>query len=130
MKFILICLAGALGTGIRYLTYLGCRGLFNTHFPIATFAVNIFGSILVGIVLAENYRQGVLPTSNQLIFTVGFLGAFTTYGTFCYESLYLYAHRGLMSAAIYCGASILFGLLAAGVGIWLGTMLTVAQTGR
>lgn len=80
-------------------------------FPIATFVVNILGSLLFGFIVGLD-----LPETMHSLFTTGFLGAFTTFSTFSYESIQLIEKRHYLTAAIY----IVSTLMIAVVGVWVG----------
>lgn len=118
MKLILICLGGALGTGLRYCTYLASRAVFTTYFPVATLLVNTLGSFLIGLLLADNFNLDKAPTEIQTIITIGILGGFTTFAVFSYEALYLWRNYSFMAALLYIFAMLLFGLVAVYLGIW------------
>jgi CrcB protein len=108
--------AGGTGCVVRYLVNLavGVRG-----FPIATLIVNLAGSFLIGFVLQLALVRSDFPVNLRLALTTGFLGGFTTYSSFNFETTQLvlegHAARGLANVA-----GTLFGALAAGLlGMWL-----------
>lgn len=112
MKLLLIALCGGLGAVARYGVGLtvGARS-----FPWATLAINISGSLLLAVLLTI----GVEKQWSDLItapVAVGFLGAYTTFSTFSYETFTLARLDRPFEAVAYVVASTLGGLLAAWVG--------------
>jgi len=85
-KILLICLAGALGALARYWLAGAVYGLLGRDFPWGTFAVNILGCFLFGLIWVMSEERGILSPQFRLIALVGFMGAFTTFSTFIFES--------------------------------------------
>lgn len=113
---------GAVGATARYLI----DGLVGTRFPGAmpwgTFAVNMSGSLLLGL-LTGLVTFGGAPLAVKEILGTGFCGAYTTYSTFSFETLRLVEERSLYQALANVLASFAVGLLAAGGGLALGAWL-------
>ena len=109
-RFLLVCLGGALGSGIRY--------LIGAALPYGTLLVNLLGSMLIAIAL-----ESMRPTEVRLMLTAGFLGGFTTYSTFNEETLHLMRAGAWGMAAANVLATVV-GCLAAGMlGFWLARAL-------
>lgn len=88
-RFLLVCLGGAIGTGLRYLTGgLAARWL-GADFPYGTLIVNVVGSFLIGLVQEIGATTAVLSESTRLFLTVGIMGGLTTYSAFSYETVRL-----------------------------------------
>lgn len=85
-KLILIAVAGAIGTLARY--FLGglVQRLYGGAFPWGTFAVNMSGTFLFGLVWALAEERLVISGEARAIILVGFMGAFTTFSTFMFET--------------------------------------------
>ena len=111
--FLLVCAAGAAGTGARYLVALGMASMTKRTFPFAVLAVNVIGSFAIGAVTAWAYRRGV-PAPVLAMITTGFLGGFTTYSAFNYDLTMYIAEGAVAKAALYAmlmvGGCILAGL--------------------
>src|SRR5262245_5161477 len=109
MKILLIGVAGAAGALTRYAiaTAFGVR-----NFPWATFVINITGSFLLGLLLALAIERQWSETT-VIPLAVGFLGAYTTFSTFEYETFTLLRTDRVPAAALYVGLSVGTGLLAA-----------------
>lgn len=88
-RFLLICLGGAIGTGLRYLTSgLAARWL-GADFPYGTLIVNIVGSFLIGLIQQIGIASLLIPDATRLFLTVGIMGGLTTYSSFSYETVRL-----------------------------------------
>jgi len=121
-RFFWICLGGAAGTAARYLLGGWLLGLLRTSFPYGTLAVNLLGSFLVGAVMHVSLATELIGPTLRLALTTGFLGGFTTYSTFNYETV-----RYLREGALYLGLVNLGVMsLACLVGGFLGVALAQA----
>jgi len=110
MNTLLIILGASIGAPARYAIDQYLRR-FTTK-PYGTFSVNVLGSFLIG--LTFNSSESI----NGLI-AIGFAGAFTTWSTFMLDLYLAYELRRHKDALINVGASLIFGLLAAWVGVQL-----------
>lgn len=114
--------AGALGALARYLLGRFIAERANTAFPWGTFAINISGAFLIGLLFALA-GQKFLAAWLQVILATGFLGGYTTFSTMSWEGLQLARGGSTRQSALYLGASVALGLLAAALGIGLGWLL-------
>jgi CrcB protein len=103
-RFLWICLAGALGTGSRYLIGLWAVQRLGTSFPYGTWMVNVTGCFLIGLVAQTALTLSNFPPTLRLALTTGFLGGLTTYSSFAYETTKL-AQQGSFGAALLNFAS-------------------------
>lgn len=87
-------------------------------FPFATLTVNIIGCLLIGVVFGFGAKGGITPDW-RLFLATGILGGFTTFSAFSYETVHMLQNGQISSAIAYVLASVLLGLLATFVGIWL-----------
>ena len=113
---------GAAGTAARYFLGGWLLGLLGTAFTYGTLAVNVLGSILVGGVMHVSLATDLIGPTLRLALTTGFLGGFTTYSAFNYETVHY-----LREGAFYLGF-LNFGLmsLACLAGGFLGVTLAQA----
>lgn len=119
MKFILLVgLGGGVGSIARYLISQAIESRVLTSFPYGTFAVNVIGCFIIGIIYALSTRGAVVPEWRILLAT-GFCGGFTTFSSFSYETLTLIQEGQVFNPLLYLGTSVLFGLFAAYLGILL-----------
>ncbi|HEX9981185.1 MAG TPA: fluoride efflux transporter CrcB [Flavobacterium sp.] len=114
----LVAAGGAIGSTLRYMTTLVVNRYFSGSFPVATFIANIAGCILIGLFIGLLSKNGVQNDNLKLFLVTGFCGGYTTFSAFGYENFSLMQHNNL-SVAI--GLSVIFGLLAVGFGLFLGS---------
>ncbi|EPD63119.1 fluoride efflux transporter CrcB [Streptomyces sp. HGB0020] len=116
MNWLLVVAGAAVGAPVRYLTDRAVQSRHDTVFPWGTFAVNVCGSLILGL-LTGAVSAGAAGSHLQLLIGTGLCGALTTYSTFSYETLRLTeTGAGLYAAANVVG-SVLAGLGAAFVGV-------------
>ncbi|KQX64619.1 fluoride efflux transporter CrcB [Paenibacillus sp. Root444D2] len=113
-----IGLAGILGAIARF----GLSSLWNpttaSVFPWGTFFCNLTGCLILGfITFAEKLP---IPTKLRLPITTGFIGSFTTFSTFSYETMSMLNHGHMILAALYVLGSLWGGLGAAWLGVHIG----------
>jgi CrcB protein len=111
--FVLVCLAGALGTGARFGLSTGIGILLGTHFPYGTVVVNVLGSFLIAVVAYVSTAGDLITPTTRLVLTTGFLGGFTTYSAFNQETL-VCLQQSLWARAIANVGVTLVACLAAG----------------
>lgn len=85
-KLALIALAGALGTLSRYFLGGALQRLYGGSFPLGTFAVNMAGTFLFGLIWSLAEDRLVISGEARAIVLVGFMGAFTTFSSFMFET--------------------------------------------
>jgi CrcB protein len=112
LGFGVACSAGAV---TRYLLDGAIRGRAGGRFPWGIWAVNVSGSLLLGLLAGA--EVGGVPL---LVAGTGFCGAYTTFSTFAYESVTLAEDGRRDLAAANAVGSVAAGLAAAAAGIWLG----------
>ncbi|MFK7782263.1 fluoride efflux transporter CrcB [Psychroserpens sp.] len=117
-QLLLVFLGGGFGSMLRFI--IG-KWLNNSEngIPYGTFAANIIGSLLIGIILGLAAKNETLSQSQTLLLATGFCGGFTTFSTFAYENHVFLKSGDFMSFAIYTIASFGIGFLAVFFGIWL-----------
>lgn len=120
-----ICVAGAAGTGARYVIATWAAQRFGSAFPYGTMIVNISGCFAIAAVMHAALTLSWPPLVRSAI-TIGFLGGLTTYSSFNYETSRL-LEEGAAGAAAFNAVGTLFGAFAAG---WLGMLCARALLGR
>lgn len=117
-----IAFGGAIGSVARYLIDGWVLRLAGTHFPFGTFAVNVLGCLVFGIVAgAADERFMVAPTGRAFIL-IGILGGFTTFSTFTFETLQLVRDAQFARATVNVTGQCILAFLA----MWAG--YTAART--
>lgn len=117
-QLILVFIGGGLGSTLRYLIgkWLNSN---QTGIPYGTFAANILGSLLIGIILGLAAKNDSLTQNQTLLLATGFCGGFTTFSTFAYENHVFLKSGDFMTFAIYTIASFIVGFLAVFLGMYL-----------
>ncbi len=88
-RLLVICLGGAIGTCVRYLTGIAAARWFGADFPYGTLIVNLSGSFIIGLVQQLGTEALLIPDDLRLFLTTGMMGGLTTYSTFSYETVQL-----------------------------------------
>jgi CrcB protein len=120
-QLLLVAAGGALGSAARFLMAGAAHGLLpGVLFPVGTLAVNVAGSLVIGLLggLAEG-RQFLVPELRLFLFT-GILGGFTTFSAFAFETLGLALDAAWWRLALNVAAQLLCGLGAVTGGYVLG----------
>jgi CrcB protein len=111
---------GFLGAITRYLLSMFIDGRVATSFPVATLVINVTGSFVLGTLAGALEFATSVPPEVRLTLGVGFLGAYTTFSTFSYETLRLVEAGEAPLAIAYVAASVTAGFAAALLGLALG----------
>jgi len=119
VQILYIGIFGGLGCVTRYLASGWVYALAGRALPYGTLAVNVVGSLLLGLLVEGSLRSTLLSPELRIGLTVGFMGGFTTFSTFSYETVRLLEEGSFFAA----GANVLLNLfvcvLAAALGIFL-----------
>ncbi len=120
LKTILIVgTGGFLGSVARYLTQILVEKYLHSTFPWGTFAANIAGCFIIGLVFALSERGNLLTPEWRIFLTVGFCGGFTTFSSFAYNNLTMLSENNLLQFFGNIFLSVFFGLIAVYLGIVL-----------
>lgn len=123
MQFAYIALFGALGCLARYFVSGWSYTLFGRALPWGTLTVNVVGSFLLGLIMEGSLRSTLLSPELRMGLGVGFLGGFTTFSTFSYETFRLLEEGSYLHA----GANVIFNVLIciffAALGIFLARQI-------
>jgi fluoride exporter len=113
-----VALAGALGAPARYLVERMISDRRGRHFPWGTLVVNISGSFTLGFITGLALYHGLATTPKAVVGT-GFIGAYTTFSTFAYETVDVAERDSARRAGTYAVGSIVAGVAAATLGLLL-----------
>ena len=117
-EWLMIFIGGGLGSVCRYAWGRGVLFFFPSSFPWGTLSLNIVACLVVGI-LAGLLSKAEGTVSLRFLGIIGFCGGFSTFSSFSYEVIHLWGenHRGF--AFIYLGLSVVLGLMATALGLWV-----------
>lgn len=123
-RYLAVAAGGALGAILRY--YLGSTvlGRWAAPFPLATFVINVSGSFIIGFFLTLGTERFQIDPLIRLAVAVGFVGAFTTFSTFEYETARLFEEGVPVYALLNVVLSVIVGFAAVWGGIFLARELT------
>lgn len=122
-KILAVGLGGFLGSICRYITVKSVDEKLNAVFPYGTFAVNVIGSLLLGVIYTLALRKAGVNENWRLFLGAGFCGGFTTFSAFTWENFNMIQQKFIGTSLLYASASILVGLFALVVGVWIGRFL-------
>ena len=111
--------AGALGAVLRLFVAAVCGRFFGTSFPVGTLVINLSGSFFLGWFIAVRSRGAAISETVYAAVAVGFVGAYTTFSTFMYESNALLQSGSGIKAMLNLIGSLVLGLIAVKAGVWL-----------
>ena len=117
--YLAVATGGALGACLRY--YIGGFVLARTTtpFPLATFIINVSGSFIIGFFLTLATERVIVSPHIRLAVAVGFVGAYTTFSTFEYETIRLTEEGHGLHALLNVVLSVVVGFVA----VWGGIAL-------
>jgi len=123
VKILYLGLFGGMGCIARYMVSGWVYNLAGKTLPYGTLAVNVIGFLLLGLIMEGSLRSTLMSPEMRFGITVGFLGGFTTFSTFSYETVRLVEEGSLFAA----GANVLLNatvcVVAALVGIYLARQM-------
>ncbi len=120
LKILFISIAGALGAVSRYGLSSLVHRVMGKNFAWGTLTVNVAGCLIIGFLFDWMLNADTISPSLRLALTVGFLGAFTTFSAFSYETLE-FANRGMWGmAGLNVAANVVLGVFAVVLGLGIG----------
>ena len=123
MTYALVAVFGAAGAVSRYALDGWVTDLTHGQFPWGTFVVNLVGAVALGIVVALTTERLILSSDWRVALGIGYLGAFTTFSTYTYETVKL-AEDGAVGLALFNSLGMLaLGLIGAVLGLAVGRTL-------
>lgn len=124
-QYLFIALAGGLGSLARYVVTYKVQSYAGSSFPWGTLAVNAVGCFLFGLVWSLSEESMFISQEARVIILSGFLGAFTTFSTFGFETNAFLRTEQWLSALQNVGLQLFLGILFVGLGIASGRKIVV-----
>lgn len=121
-KYLLIALGGALGSAARYWIGSEVAGRLGTRFPWGTFVINMTACVIIGFSLTFLGRRAGLSPAWRYLVPIGFVGAYSTFSTYEWETLSTLRAGAFSLAALYALGSLVLGLVA----VWCGVAIAEA----
>lgn len=118
LNVLAIFIGGGLGSLSRYGVAVLLRA-YSFDFPLATFLVNVVGSLILGFIVALFWNKAHFNDTVRLAIAVGFCGGLTTFSTFSWETFDLIKNGEFLLACVYALISVLTCVLAVSVGAFL-----------
>ena len=118
-RYLFIAVGGALGSILRYWVGSTISGRMGTRFPYGTFVINITACVIIGFSLTFLARRVDLNPAWRFLIPVGFIGAYSTFSTYEWETLSTLRAGAFFLAALYAVSSLILGLAA----VWGGAMI-------
>ena len=122
-KYFLIAFGGALGSIARYWVGSTISSRVGTRFPYGTFVINMTACIIIGFALTYLGKRADLNPMWRFLIPIGFVGAYSTFSTYEWETLSTLRSGALLLSALYAVGSLILGLAAVGAGSLLAEIL-------
>jgi fluoride exporter len=122
VRYLVISLGGVLGANARYFLGNWVAARYGTSFPYGTMLINVSGSFVIGFFLVLITERFVVHPNWRLFFAVGFLGAYTTFSTFSFESVVLIQGGSWLLSLANMVGSVVLGLVAVLAGMALARL--------
>ena len=123
MKILYLGIFGGMGCVARYMVSGWVYSLAGKTLPYGTLAVNVIGSLLLGLIMEGSLRSTLLSPELRFGLTVGFMGGFTTFSTFSYETVRLLEEGSLVAAGANILLNVTVCIVAAIIGVYLARQM-------
>ena len=119
MSYVVVFLGAGVGGAVRHAMNIWVARLAGTHFPMHTLAINVTGSLVMGMVTAWFALKGGATGHLRLFLATGVLGGYTTFSAFSLDAILLWERHEHQLAALYVGGSVSGSLLGLVAGLWI-----------
>ncbi len=117
-KYLLVGIGGALGSVLRFWAGGYITNRMGTRFPYGTFAINVTASFLIGFIVTLMAERAHWDANWRYLIPIGFIGGYSTFSTFEFESFRLLQDGEMILAALNLVGSVVCGF----VSVWLGVI--------
>ena len=122
-RYLLIAIGGALGAILRYFIGAAAAQRFGPRFPVGTLTINISACFIIGLALVYLNRHANLNEAWRYLVPIGFIGAYSTFSTFEYETWADFTRGAHWSGVLYVTVSLVGGFFAVSLGAVAGRSL-------
>jgi len=119
IRYLLVVIGGGTGALARYVAASAIMTRFGGKFPLGTLVINVTGSFLIGFLMTVLTERFKLDPNWRLLLVVGFLGGYTTFSSFEWETYSSVREGGLWTGMLNVVSSVMLGYVA----VTLGSML-------
>lgn len=123
-KYMYIAVGGALGAIARFWVDSAVAMRLGTKFPYATFVINMTACVVIGFTLTFFARRTDLNPAWRFLIPIGFVGAYSTFSSYEWETLSTLRDGNFAMASLYAFGSLFLGLVAIWFGILLAEMIS------
>ena len=116
-RYLLIAIGGGLGSMLRYFLGATAAQRFGVRFPVGTLTVNILACFLIGLSAEYLNRHASLNPAWRYLIPVGFIGGFSTFSTFEWETWSDISSGAFWIGILYVAVSLVAGFVAVGIGV-------------
>ena len=126
IQILLVGIGGFAGSVFRYTLslWMSDRVASSSSFPLGTFTVNVIGCFIIGLLAGLLFISGEISEKARLFVVVGFLGGFTTFSAFSFESLNLLRSGHSITALTYMLLTLVITLLVTCLGYIIGRAIS------
>jgi fluoride exporter len=117
-KYLMVALGGGMGSVLRFWVGGYVSNRLGTRFPYGTFVINVTASFLIGFILTLLAERTHWSPNWRYLIPVGFIGGYSTFSTFEYESFRVFQDGELLITGLNVVLSVVLGFLA----VWLGVI--------
>jgi fluoride exporter len=118
IKYLMVGVGGFLGSVLRFWLGSFIGGRLGARFPYGTFVINVTGSFLIGMIVTVLAAKAHWSPNWRYLILIGFIGGYTTFSTFEFETLRLAQHGQMLMAILNVTLSVVVGF----VGVWAGAI--------
>ncbi|MGI8927631.1 MAG: fluoride efflux transporter CrcB [Tepidiformaceae bacterium] len=125
MTYLYIVAGAVAGAPLRYLLQVRLQELTTHGFPFGTLAVNLTGCLAIGLLVTLAEERDFLGRETRLLLLTGFLGSYTTFSAFGWDTYALLRDNEVLQAIGNVALSVAGGVL----GVWVGVLIGKALSG-
>lgn len=118
IKYLMVGVGGFLGSVLRFWLGSFIGGRLGARFPYGTFVINVTGSFLIGMIVTVLAAKAHWSPNWRYLILIGFIGGYTTFSTFEFETLRLAQDGQMLMAILNVTLSVVVGF----VGVWAGAI--------